>query len=240
LRTHNSKTSQTEGSQSPIDFLPGQEFGDWTTIARVANSKHHKTQWLCRCKCGIERTVVASDIKNGKSTCCGRCTTDKFLPGQKIGDWTIIGLYNGNEVYGNSKQLKENSKFVGTNWLCRCECGREKAIAAHYLKRKKSTRCQECHNEFSGNRLVFSNRDKQYTAFGVTKTIRGWASDPRCVVSIELLKTRLHGQNKHYGKWSVEKVITTPKNYADSNIYKRAEELDSFADSIVQQIISLY
>lgn len=52
------------------------------------------------------------------------------LAGQKFGTWTAI----------------ERDGKIGTNaaWLCRCENGHEKRIAAHRLKAGDKTACTEC------------------------------------------------------------------------------------------------
>ena len=50
--------------------LIGQKFSHWLVIAQAPN-KHHKAVWLCRCKCGVEREIVAQSLVGGKSTSCG-------------------------------------------------------------------------------------------------------------------------------------------------------------------------
>jgi hypothetical protein len=52
--------------------LAGQVFGEWTVISRVfeGSNKRGRTKFLCRCSCGVERVVMAQNLKNGSSTNC--------------------------------------------------------------------------------------------------------------------------------------------------------------------------
>lgn len=49
----------------------GATFGDWTVLNFVRLSKHNANLWLCKCNCGNERQVIASNLRTGKSLCCG-------------------------------------------------------------------------------------------------------------------------------------------------------------------------
>ena len=62
--------------------LVGAKFGRWTVLARAAGrprtrSRNGKvftgvaTYWLCRCECGIEREVAATNLTSGLTTSCG-------------------------------------------------------------------------------------------------------------------------------------------------------------------------
>lgn len=54
--------------------LANQQFGNWTVLHRdfspEANSKSG-TMWICRCGCGVTKSVNAAHLKKGKSTSCG-------------------------------------------------------------------------------------------------------------------------------------------------------------------------
>ena len=52
--------------------LIGQVFNDWTVVGE-RTVKKQKSYWLCRCKCGLEKNVMAYDLKNGKSKRCFKC-----------------------------------------------------------------------------------------------------------------------------------------------------------------------
>lgn len=53
--------------------LQGMQFGSWTVLCRVKQSKPGQARWLCRCSCGAERTVVSQTLRDGRSVSCG-CT----------------------------------------------------------------------------------------------------------------------------------------------------------------------
>ncbi len=38
----------------------------WTVLAKPSGSA-----WICRCQCGVTRTVMSSDLRSGKSRSCG-------------------------------------------------------------------------------------------------------------------------------------------------------------------------
>ncbi len=52
--------------------LTGQKFGRLLVIERSAtNSKQNKPRWICKCDCGNEAEVNASDLKTGNTKSCG-------------------------------------------------------------------------------------------------------------------------------------------------------------------------
>ena len=54
-----------------VKDLTGQRFGRLTVIKRVENNRHGKAQWLCKCDCGNETTVIGSGLINGNTKSCG-------------------------------------------------------------------------------------------------------------------------------------------------------------------------
>lgn len=71
-------------------------------------------------------------------------TKGKFidLTGQKFGRWTVLS--------------REPSKNGASMWLCRCECGTERVVDAHGLRRGTSTSCgckRQEHIDISGKRF---------------------------------------------------------------------------------------
>lgn len=67
---------------TPEDWT-GRVFGEWTVIALgdPAQGKHQKyIRWVCRCSCGTERPVYASNLRNGVSTNCGCKRTRNGAP----------------------------------------------------------------------------------------------------------------------------------------------------------------
>jgi len=56
--------------------LVGQRFGSWLVLAK-GSSTRGLTRWLCRCDCGVERTVIGVHLRQGRSLSCG-CTSRKL------------------------------------------------------------------------------------------------------------------------------------------------------------------
>lgn len=52
--------------------LKGKIFKDWTVIEK-APRRWNKSYWICRCKCGIKRSVAQGSLLNGVSTRCFEC-----------------------------------------------------------------------------------------------------------------------------------------------------------------------
>lgn len=76
--------------------LTGQKFGKLTAIKRVENSPQNAVaRWLCRCECGVEKIMYASNLTEGATTSCG-CSkgggsTERWTKNQ---DKDIIRLKN--------------------------------------------------------------------------------------------------------------------------------------------------
>lgn len=52
-------------------IVPGQEVHWWTVLSPAPPDKRKQKRWLCRCRCGAEREVLDSHLKNGHSQSCG-------------------------------------------------------------------------------------------------------------------------------------------------------------------------
>ena len=50
--------------------LSGLRFGRWCVISSTPNSGR-RTQWYCRCDCGVTRSVKTEDLSSGNSKSCG-------------------------------------------------------------------------------------------------------------------------------------------------------------------------
>ena len=113
--------------------LTGKQFGYWTVIRRDELARNGRARYLCRCKCGSERVVVAKNLKNGSSRSCGclRSETNSIaddLVGRVFGRWTVIA-----SAGRSSNRMKQ--------YLCRCQCGAERIIPGSYLLRGKTKSC---------------------------------------------------------------------------------------------------
>lgn len=109
--------------------LTGKEFGTWKVLEYSGDKK-----WKCKCLCGCNtvKDVTGSDLRNGKSTGCGRHSNKKIdnLTGQKFGDWLVI-------EHGPTGPNGE------TQWLCECQCENKtkRLVTSYSLKSGNSKSC---------------------------------------------------------------------------------------------------
>lgn len=51
--------------------LTNQKFSRWTVIRKGKNAIKRPVNWVCKCICGIERSVSSQSLRNGSSKSCG-------------------------------------------------------------------------------------------------------------------------------------------------------------------------
>ena len=69
-RLLNGETKNCGCEHGLVQDLTGQQFGRLTVIKRIPkNNKGKGSEYLCRCDCGIEKIIRASDLKNGTKSC---------------------------------------------------------------------------------------------------------------------------------------------------------------------------
>ena len=72
--------------------LTGQTFGHWTVPDLRSRINTVGQNGSCRCDCGEERVVTASNLRRGVSTSCGHTRGEnhrKNLIGQRFGRLTV-------------------------------------------------------------------------------------------------------------------------------------------------------
>lgn len=57
---HNAKTD-----------MIGRRFGRWLVIGSAPKQDIKKLSWFCVCDCGVERAVVGTELRTGRSSSCG-------------------------------------------------------------------------------------------------------------------------------------------------------------------------
>lgn len=108
-----------------IDFT-GQRFGLLTVKKYIGNSK-----WECRCDCGNETVVFASNLTTGHTTSCG-CKRGTGIIGKRFGKLFV------------ESRIEETDKYN-----CICDCGntviRSYKSLMQYASRIRM--CDDCANE---------------------------------------------------------------------------------------------
>lgn len=138
--------------------LTGHRFNAWTVLARLP-SRGREVMYLCRCDCGLERPVLATNLRAGKSTRCKACANraraanraagrpvvrskpvkppqpkgppPEDLTGRRFGEWTVLYFI---AVTPGRQRL----------WKCECSCGRRGTVQAGNLRSGRSSRCKSC------------------------------------------------------------------------------------------------
>ena len=139
--------------------LTGQRFGRLTVIKEadkyISPQGLKFVQWLCKCDCGNDTIVLATNLKKGTTKSCGCYSIEqakkrlfKDLTGQKFGRLTAIKPI---ENHTNS-----NGKFMMTKWLCRCDCGNECNVQSGNLLSGHTLSCG-CYNKEQASKRSLIN-----------------------------------------------------------------------------------
>lgn len=107
----------------------GQKFGRLEAV-EFSHRKNAMTYWLFECDCGNEIIKRVCIVTSGNVKSCG-CIRKANLKGQKFGKLLVNNL---NPIQGNDGKHRRG-------WLCKCECGNEKAILEASLKSGKTRSC---------------------------------------------------------------------------------------------------
>ena len=57
--------------------LTGKRFGRLVVLKRVADNKHGKSMWVCKCNCGVEKIMSGNNLKTGHTKSCGCLSIEK-------------------------------------------------------------------------------------------------------------------------------------------------------------------
>ncbi len=119
----------------------GTVFGKWTVLGLGQSGGTYGTfKWPCRCECGTLASVLGSMLRGGYSTRCRRCAAAMRRQRQACHDLT--GLKFGKWFVMSRIPCAERRDYPSRAWLCRCDCGTEKAMETAELKRKGG--CRSC------------------------------------------------------------------------------------------------
>ena len=119
----------------PPKIETGFRIGKLTVAAPTGARKNGYTIWNCVCDCGGTIELDTRTLQRGTVRDCG-CET-KVKPGRK----DLTGQRFGRLVC--LEPSSERDKQGGTQWRCKCDCGRECLAATHQLLcgYKKSCGC---------------------------------------------------------------------------------------------------
>lgn len=132
--------------------LTGKRFGKLVVIERdetkILPSGQRKTYWKCKCDCGNDCSVSATNLQSGHSVSCGcqqkisRLGHIKDLTGQKFGRLLVVKRAD-DKYYGGVRY---------TAWLCRCDCGNMTVVNTSSLTSGNTTSCGCYSSELKSSR----------------------------------------------------------------------------------------
>lgn len=73
--------------------LEGKRFGNLKVLNFEGVNKNQKATWLCKCDCGNTKTIIAGNLKNGKSISCGCVQKDILRNNRKTHGKSNTSLY---------------------------------------------------------------------------------------------------------------------------------------------------
>jgi len=169
-----SGASQSCGCRPPKDIL-GQQFGLWTVLREDPS---FVSKVICKCDCGVVRSVLRSTLTSGKSKSCG-CRGSFLVEGERYGKLVVTG------------------RADGPGWHCICDCGRLRTHHAHRLRRGLVTSCGEC---WKDERYI---RDDGYVMVYMPNHPRSRRNNGRVLEHIVVMEEKLGrpllpGENVHH------------------------------------------
>lgn len=134
--------------------LTGQRINNLTVISKTENRDASGCiMWLCKCDCGNYKEISSTRLKTGKAKSCGCLSKEALKIGQGLNFNDLTG-----QVFGKLTVLKRcqdkifnQSKRAGTQWLCKCSCGRQVKVLSSNLITENTQSCGFCNNNSHGN-----------------------------------------------------------------------------------------
>lgn len=128
-----------------VVLLPGQTFGNWTVLCESADSSGRQVRYLCRCICGIERSVMSIQLRSGLSKGCGKglkCTRVVTV-GQRFHRLTVVRKVD------NIRRTARNP-WGKAAVVCVCDCGVERCVGEQSLLNGTTKSCGCLQREVCG------------------------------------------------------------------------------------------
>lgn len=147
--------------------LTGQRFGKLTVTEKTDKRKQGYILWRCRCDCGNELLVETKRLVRGSVTNCGCVPKTDARNGRRAEDLT-------GKVFGRLTVIRRvENKNGRTCWLCRCDCGKEKAVTAHDLKAGNVKSCG------GHSRIIYGRGRKDLTGYRIGRLTVLYATGER-------------------------------------------------------------
>lgn len=136
--TINMSTASIKLRDGSISVNRGNRFIDRTglvygnlTVLNLDSIISGNVRWICRCKCGVEKSILARALNQGQ-TGCG-CGQRESLVGTVFGRLKVVSDA-GNKPCGTKGVEK-------VTWKCLCDCGKEAVVSGDCLRSGKTRSC---------------------------------------------------------------------------------------------------
>lgn len=108
-------------------------------------------KWECLCDCGNTAYVSSTRLKSGAAKSCGCLSVAALDKGRIDKSIDRVGT-----KFGLLTVIKEEKTELGKpkKWICKCECGRTKAVLATNLLTGNTKSCGMCGFTSAGNSLI--------------------------------------------------------------------------------------
>lgn len=171
LRDHNvCDCGCTRGQGRRVDLV-GQTFGHLTVVAPAAREGRKGRFWECRCACGNTVVFATGNLKGNNG--CGCHMREIRLANGQARLIDIAAMRSGKLV-----AVARTGKSCGADplWLCRCDCGNEKAIRGSAIRGKAIISCGCEPGGFKPAPLLPKERRHSAAARGQTRRARSLAA----------------------------------------------------------------
>lgn len=203
----------------------GDTYQLWTIVggplARRDASGKRILYYPCRCRCGVERPIMVSNLRAGYAKSCGclrkeerpKMQTHRCLPRGLYKAWDAMRYRCNTETCKGYRNWGGRGITVCPEWESSYEAFRDWSLANGW---KPGLSIERIGNELGyspdncrwiprGDQNLNKRNNVRVTAFGETKVVSEWVRDPRCTVTHGAILTRLKKG------WDAEFAIAAPK-----------------------------
>ncbi len=148
--------------------LTGLQFGR-LTVLNLAETRNEATHWLCRCRCGTEKTIRRDGLTTGRVKGCGCGLTNK----DPIGPQRVEDLSGRRFGMLTVQRRSEKVGKSGAQFVCLCDCGIEVIATKRFLLIGSVVSCG-CKSEAQVKSSAYPNGIAALRPFEPPKKHRRW------------------------------------------------------------------
>jgi hypothetical protein len=121
IRGKDLSNGKTKSCKQCKFLKPGERFEKLVIVNMITEKTDlHRYDYNCKCDCGKYTIVQGSHLRSGHTTSCGCIRLLNDLTGQRFGNLVVI-------------KRRIDKEYVGTYWICSCDCGNKIETKSDYL-----------------------------------------------------------------------------------------------------------